>query len=268
MPMPTDKKAGAFRDWTEDEQQVDLQLPLPPDTQKKDIAVVITKTSLVVRHVRTQQMLLHAEPLSGPLVVEDSMWYLQGELLVIVLSKQWRGATNADQYWGAHFVKTYDENGMRLKDAGTFECYMTRAQLAAAKEARESQQAEEEKERLARVQASREELAQQQQQQEQEQHAATELLSSGSARRRVPVRELDKELDESDESDDAPPRPPKPQQSLLAQHWGTFCLAALLLLCLELGLSWRSYWQLAQNTLGLSTNREGAADDDGEAWVD
>jgi len=267
MPMPTDKKAGAFRDWTEDEQQVDLQLPLPPDTQKKDIAVVITKTSLVVRHVRTQQVLLRAEPLSGPLVVEDSMWYLQGELLVIVLAKQWRGATNADQYWGAHFVKTYDENGMRLKDAnaGTFECYMTRAQLAAAKEARENQQAEEEKERLARVQASREELAQQQQE---EQQAAAELPSSGSARRRVPVRELDKELDESDESDDAPPRPPKSQQSWLAQHGGTFCLAALLLLCLELGLSWRSYWQLAQSTLGLSTDRGGAADEDGEAWID
>ena len=253
----TNKKAGAFRDWTEDDQQVELQLPLPPNTQKKDVVCVINKTTLVVRHVPTQQTLLRADPLSGPLIAEDSTWYLQGDLLVIVLAKQWRGETKSDQYWGAHLVKTYDSDGMRLKDAGVMECYMTHAQLAKAKEMREKQQADDENERHARVKAS----------QRRERAAREERAQAPSAHRR-PRRQPD---DEPDEADEAVLRRPSARQphshTWLAQYGGTLCLAALGLIILELSLSWRSYWQLAQATLGLFTDQEGT-DDDSDGWTD
>ena len=83
----TDRKRGAFRDWTEDDGVAELTLPLPAGSVKKDIVCIITAEALTVRHVPTKQVLLRAEPLSGPAVSEESTWYLQGDVMVISLAK-------------------------------------------------------------------------------------------------------------------------------------------------------------------------------------
>jgi hypothetical protein len=89
----TATKSGAFRDWKEDAETAEIFLPLPPDTVKKDLVCIITADRLHIRHVRTQQTLLRAEPLAGPIVSEDSTWYLAEEdkLLNIVLAKVRKG---------------------------------------------------------------------------------------------------------------------------------------------------------------------------------
>ena len=53
-------------------------------------------------------------------------------MLNLVLAKQWRGETKSDQYWGAQLAAK----------GGTYECYMPPAQVRAAKQAREREEAE------------------------------------------------------------------------------------------------------------------------------
>ena len=81
------KKTGAFRDWKEDDEVSEIFLPLPAGTSKKELVCIITPDKLNIRHVRLGQTLLHVDPLAGPVNPEESTWYLQGELLVIVLAK-------------------------------------------------------------------------------------------------------------------------------------------------------------------------------------
>ena len=83
------RKSGAFRDWKEDAETAEIFLPLPPDTAKKDLICVITADKLHVRHAPSRTTLLRAEPLAGPVVSEESTWYMAEEdkLLVIVLAK-------------------------------------------------------------------------------------------------------------------------------------------------------------------------------------
>ena len=95
---------GAFRDWKEDADTVDIFLPLPPATTKGELVCVITPESLHISHARLEVSLLIAEPLAGPVIPEESTWYLEGDLLNLVLAKQWRGETKSDQYWGAQLA--------------------------------------------------------------------------------------------------------------------------------------------------------------------
>ena len=61
----TDRKRGAFRDWKEDDEIVEIFLPLPAHSIKKELTCTITATSLHVRHERLGQTLLKADPLAG-----------------------------------------------------------------------------------------------------------------------------------------------------------------------------------------------------------
>ena len=87
---------GAFREWKEDFDTVEIFLPLPPATTKSELVCVITPNSLHIRHTRLQATLLVAQPLAGPVIPEDSTWYLEGGVLNLVLAKQWRGETKSD----------------------------------------------------------------------------------------------------------------------------------------------------------------------------
>ena len=140
-------KVGAFRDWDENDEAVEIFLPLPPGTVKKELVCVIAADSLTVRHTRLQQTLLLASPLAGPVMSDESTWYLQGEQLIISLAKQWRGQTKSDQYWG----------GSLAAPAGKYECYMTPAEVLGARVARERREKELDDAHHARVKASEKE---------------------------------------------------------------------------------------------------------------
>jgi hypothetical protein len=132
---------GAFREWKEDFETVEIFLPLPPATTKSELVCVITPDSLHIRHTRLQASLLVAQPLAGPVIPEDSTWYLEGGVFNLVLAKQWRGETKSDQYWGAQLAAK----------GGAHECYMPPAEVRAAKQAREREEAELTQERHARI---------------------------------------------------------------------------------------------------------------------
>ena len=74
------RHTGAFREWDEDDEGVEIMLPLPPDTVKQELVCVITADSLHVRHTRLQTSLLVAQPLTGPVVPEESTWYLSRDV--------------------------------------------------------------------------------------------------------------------------------------------------------------------------------------------
>ena len=74
-PTPTgmpycERKVGAFREWTEDHEQAEIALPLPPGTTKKDLVCVIGERSLIVKDVNQGITLLNADPLAGLAVPE------------------------------------------------------------------------------------------------------------------------------------------------------------------------------------------------------
>ena len=117
---------GAFREWKEDFETVEIFLPLPPATCKRELVCVITPDSLNIWHTRHASLLV-AQPLAGPVIPEESTWWLEGGVLNLVLAKQWRGETKSDQYWGAQLAAK----------GGTYECYMPPAQVRAAKLAQE-----------------------------------------------------------------------------------------------------------------------------------
>ena len=170
------RKTGAFQDWKEDDEITEIFLPLPPNTNKKELACVIAADKLHIRHTRVQKTLLRAEPLAGPVIPEDSTWYIQGDMLMIVLGKvrgrvplqcgsamrivphssytllqQWRGETKSDQYWGASLAAK----------GGAYECHMTVEEVSAARAARERKEKESEEERRTRVKASQKALREQ-----------------------------------------------------------------------------------------------------------
>jgi len=250
-----ERKGGAFRDWTEDDQAAELTLPLPADTVKKELVCIITADSLHVRHARLQKTLLRAEPLSGPVLAEESTWYLQGEVLVIVLAKQWRGETKSDQYWGASLVAK----------EGLYECYLTPKEVREAREARERLDKEESEERHVRVKEAQRRaraLREQKAREREEQRRRAEAISKRA---------------EVDDDDDAGRR----QERSRAVHsswrssvdWWAIGLAVLGLVVLEVGLSWRRYLTAVQTLVGGGSGGGGGAtvaagsEDDGEAWI-
>lgn len=99
----TTPKQGPFDNWTEDDESVEIRLPLPSGAGRKDLSVHITAMAIdAVLHVRGAPpvTLLSARPLAGTVHVEESTWYLESGILVIALAKQDYGGTRSDQYWG------------------------------------------------------------------------------------------------------------------------------------------------------------------------
>lgn len=184
-------KVGPFRDWTEDDEQVEIMLPLPQGTVKKELVVIIEAEMLNVRHTRLQKTLLRASPLAGPVVSEESTWYLQGDaMLIISLAKQWRGETKSDQYWG----------GSLAAEAGECECYLTLREARLAREAREANERELEDQRQERIKASEKAAREKELEQEREEAREAAALERRRARRRR--KDADDDDDYDDDEDD------------------------------------------------------------------
>ena len=261
MPFPTDSKVGLFRDWKEDDEACEIFLPVPAGTLKADLVVVITSETIHVRHVKLQKTLLRADPLAGPIQAEESTWYLQEDLLTIVLAKQWRGNTKSDQYWGdsmvpkpasakpaapkpKDFLGLDEPSGITTSKPVAFECYMTVGQVARARKEREQKEAEQERERHARVKAS-----------QRKERAARESVAARSAASETRRRGTsDARATEYRGSDDVPDSegyrsghrvlPPNESRSSWLEmfgrvDWNAIALVCMLLLLLELGLE---YW--------------------------
>ncbi|KAL3896037.1 MAG: hypothetical protein SGPRY_013364, partial [Prymnesium sp.] len=139
-------KVGAFHDWNEDVETAEIFLPLPEGTKKKELVCSIHADKLIILHKPLGKTLLRAEPLAGLVVPAESTWYLQDEVLMIVLAKQWRGQHNSDQYWG----------GSLAAKGGAYECYLTVAEVAAMRRKREYKEAQLEAERRERPKRSTE----------------------------------------------------------------------------------------------------------------
>ena len=181
----TDHKTGAFQDWTEDHEVVDITLPIPAGTTKKQLVCKITSDSLHVRHLGSDTTLLRAEPLGGPIDAEESTWYLQGDLLCLQLAKQWRGANKSDQYWGSTLAAK----------GGTFECHMKPSEVMKLTKERQRKEEEKEKERRERIRASEKELRE----------------------RGPPPPKVEKRIHDSIAGSDAPKRPS--QRELMKEMW-------------------------------------------------
>lgn len=141
-----ERKVGKFREWTEDHEQAEITLPLPPGTTKKELVCVINAESLLVRHVKSGKTLLKAEPLAGLAIPEESTWYVDGstDRLVIVIAKAKQGANKTEQHWGCSLIAK----------EGLLECYMTPSEVKSERDAREAKEKQAEDDRVARVKAS------------------------------------------------------------------------------------------------------------------
>lgn len=142
MSRGTDEKWGVFQEWTEDDEVVDIMLPVPPGTTKKELQCKITADSLVVS--RGEKILLRAIPLAGPVDPAECTWVLQGDMLNLQLSKMWRGKKQSDQNWG-HYLS---------KERGDFACYMNPQQVTELKKEKERKEKELEAARRERIRAS------------------------------------------------------------------------------------------------------------------
>lgn len=184
-------KVGAFRDWEENDEAVEIFLPLPPATVKKELVCVIMADSLTVRHTRLQQTLLLASPLAGPVMSDESTWYVQGEQLIISLAKQWRGQTKSDQYWG----------GSLAAPGGKYECYMTLRELREVREARQAKERELEKQRHERIKASERAAREKEMEEEREEAREAAALERRRARRRRVDDDDDDDIDDDYDGD-------------------------------------------------------------------
>jgi len=222
-----ERKSGPFQDWTEDDAQAELFLPIPADSIKKDIICVITADKLLVKHLKLGETLLHAEPLSGPVLAEESTWYLQGDVLNIVLAKQWRGETKSDQYWGASLATK----------AGGVWCYMSVPDVKKHRKRREERDKEEENERHARFKAS-----------QRQERAKREAVASEEARRRQRLERAKSALAEDEDSANAAQRPSRRRVAPAKTSWFTVPVAiglgAAFLIAVEIAIHY-SQWSSA-----------------------
>lgn len=228
----TDRKRGAFRDWKEDDEIVEIFLPLPAHSIKKELTCTITATSLHVRHERLGQTLLKADPLAGLVNEEESTWYLQGtSLLIIVLAKQQVGANKSEQYWGA----------LLAADSGAFECYKSWEDVEHARAARERLEARAEEQRKARVSASEKALREKEEEEEREKEKAL--------RRRRAREEADAKRDAEYEQAEEKRRRAAELRATSSEPWyGDWSwvwmgiLIALVMIAADILLNWKTYF--------------------------
>jgi len=233
----TAPKTGAFRDWKEDHEVAEIFLPLPADTLKKDIACVIHADKLLVRHVGLGKTLLHAEPLAGLLVPDESTWYLQGnDLLLIVLAKQWRGEHKSDQYWGG---------SLAAKD-GVYECYMSPREVECARKAREQKEADAEAQRRERVRASQQALREQELKEAQAEAAAEKARLRKKA---ALQRQIDLDDDPVKRRSTSGGRRAK-QQAGAGMSWQAWILLAVCFMLVPLVVHFGAEWRRSKNFQG------------------
>ena len=240
---------GAFREWKEDFETVEIFLPLPPATCKRELVCVITPDSLNIRHTR-QASLLVAQPLAGPVIPEESTWWLEGGVLNLVLAKQWRGETKSDQYWGAQLAAK----------GGTYECYMPPAQVRAAKQAREREEAELAQERREAAKVARAaEAAEAEAEAARRRDAQAAALQA--ARRRRAAGQPGDDAHRSAGLRDGEARKPRPRAQS-GMNWRLFAVVFTVVL----GFQLRNLWK--RGVFGIIFGEGAAAEASHSHWVD
>lgn len=112
---PAGQKTGAFTEWAEDSESVELKLPLPPGTTKHELKAIFTPTSMSVTLRDSGKELLVVNPLAARMVSDEVTWYLEDSIMVITLAKmQGVGKSEVDQTWGESLAAP----------SGKFTCYM------------------------------------------------------------------------------------------------------------------------------------------------
>lgn len=110
---------GAFREWTEDAEGVELRLPVPEGASKRSLNCKATPTALRVTH--DGQNLLLCDPLATRIVSDETTWYLEEGVMIITLAKmQGVGRSDAEQMCGPSLGKP----------GGRFECYLAPDEVA------------------------------------------------------------------------------------------------------------------------------------------
>lgn len=121
----------------DEREQVELCLPLPPGTSRRDLVVLTSARSLSVRH-QYVGLLLEAAPLAKAVVAGESTWYIDGPMLHVVLVKQDHGLRPAEQYW----------DGLLTAPGGVLECHLSPRDVAACVQRRERELEREAAERV------------------------------------------------------------------------------------------------------------------------
>jgi hypothetical protein len=116
---------------TESTEYLELALPLPKGTVKKEIQVHILEKRLTVRHDRFSKPILHARPLAHAIDADESMWYFEGNVLIVDLAKLARGGVTTASDWGDRLEA----------DGACVTCYLSASEVLQAWEGhRESRQ--------------------------------------------------------------------------------------------------------------------------------
>lgn len=158
MKMP---KAGDFNNWIEDESTVEISLPMKGVSKNliqfslgTSEAVAVTNNTkrsaqkLEVKNKMTGQTLLHVDPLAGLVDELETTWSLDKEGFLCISLAKFQPTKGEPPVWG----ETLCAKGGRL------ECYMSPAEVKAAREMREARERNRERERLERVEESRRRL--------------------------------------------------------------------------------------------------------------
>ena len=154
-------KAGGFTNWTEDEQTIEISLPTKGISKNlvqfslsssESIAMTNkTKRSaqkLEVKNKMSGQTLLLVDPLAGLVDELEATWLLDKDGFLCISLAKAQLARGEPPVWG----ETLCAKGGRL------ECYMTVAEVTAARQLREARERNRERERLERVEESRRRL--------------------------------------------------------------------------------------------------------------
>jgi len=93
-------KKGTFKNWKDDRDEIELRLPLPAGTTKKDLTVSLKAKSLAVTRKDEPKTLLLVDPLFGSVRADEVVWYIdkgQPSHLVLTVEKAIADA------WGSSF---------------------------------------------------------------------------------------------------------------------------------------------------------------------
>lgn len=115
---PRAAKLGAFVHWTEDDDSVEIRLPLPEGTTKHEIKAVFSPTSLAVSVRADGTRLLVVSHLHARIVSDETTWYLENDVMTLTLAKMPAGGSA----WGASLSS--DAEGC------TFSCWLTPTEVA------------------------------------------------------------------------------------------------------------------------------------------
>jgi hypothetical protein len=109
---------GEFVHWTEDDDSVEIRLPLPAGTTKSDIKAVFSPTSLAVSVGADENRLLVVSHLHARIVSDETTWVIERDVMTLTLAKM----PGVAGKWGASLSSN--------AEGSTFSCWLSPDQVA------------------------------------------------------------------------------------------------------------------------------------------